>query len=222
MTRMDHLLEEFKATDEGNVDASWWVEDFNWVARENSSTYMYEVAEVKKQEDEYRRQVRRATAALYSTGLEVVLQALSPQPQWQAWLRSSAYRGSGRWLAGISHNLQGEFQFIGDIQYRITLQLRMLLEPVQPNNGTCPLCQAQSIQPLHLLDCPDGQWFFTHRHDAVRDIVVKFIRSTGNNPEVEPLLDNTSNAKADICYARHGTQLPVLIDVTTIFATIIN
>lgn len=216
-TRMDLLLDELKASDEGNVGASWWDEDSNWVIREDSG--VVERAEFRRQEQEYRRQVREATAKLHSKGLEVVLDAVAPVRQWQAWLRSSEYQGSGRWLYGISSNLKGEFEFINDVQYRMAMQFRLLVEPAQPSGGKCPLCHAQNIQPLHLLDCGDAQWFWTRRHEAVKNILARFILSTGSDPELEPLLEDTSNTKGDICYARTGTAPPILIDVTIADAT---
>lgn len=160
-----------------------------------------------------KRQVRDVTARLYETSWEAFVQSLAPEPWWQAWLRSSAYRGSGRWLAGINHNMQGSLQFIDDDRFRTALRLRVLIEPATVPDGVCPLCSATGANPLHLLDCMSSQWFWTTRHNEVCDLLGKFIRaSTGKDPQYE--FEPRAGVRADILYKPEGDGNPIMIDVT--------
>jgi hypothetical protein len=190
-TKFDVLLDDYRKR--GGEGGSWWNEEDNWVLPEDITTASANVvAEVEAQDKDYRELVKQATEEIYKQGVEAVFQNMQGRQQrsWRAWFRSSIYNGSGRFLVGSSDHLQGDFELTNDPDYRIALRMRLLLDPVPvPPNGTiCPLCTRHTHDddyPLHLMDCSDGGWFWTKRHDlGVNTLLAEFLRTAGYETEI--------------------------------------
>ena len=124
------------------------------------------------------------------------------------------HRGSGRFLGGTGNSLTGGYEFTRDEDYNIALQLRFCQDP-KPLIGECSRCdtgretttsnQNESenkdetsnngdeagnrretvIRTLHSINCRRGQWSWTNRHNAVRDILFHHIKRAGGNPRRE-------------------------------------
>jgi hypothetical protein len=98
-----------------------------------------------------------------------------------AWLVSSQYKNSGRWLAGRNNIFYGKFGLLGD-DFLEALRLRLLLPPIldddleiNPRKCSCGhLCSV--TKPFHLLDCKHSKAFITGRHNKIRDLLFQFIK----------------------------------------------
>jgi hypothetical protein len=98
-----------------------------------------------------------------------------------AWLVSSQYKNSGRWLAGRNNIFYGKFGLLGD-DFLEALRLRLLLPPIldddleiNPRKCSCGhLCAV--TKPFHLLDCIHSKAFITGRHNKIRDLLFQFIK----------------------------------------------
>lgn len=215
--RLDGILDRM-GMEEG-LGGSWWDETVLYA--ENNGTGGAAIRENREailQKEEYDRMVRDATAEIYKGGVDLVLDLLSDRC-WKSWVRSSVFRGSGRWLAGVSDNLQGEFQFIKDNHYVIALKLRLAVDPTLIPHESCPLCGKEQ-SALHLMNCDESQWYWTNRHNAVRDILVKAIKAKGLKPEPEKKVGNKADGsaiRADIVYkACEFDLMPYLLDVAIV------
>jgi hypothetical protein len=98
-----------------------------------------------------------------------------------AWLISSQYKNSGRWLAGRNNIFYGKFGLLGD-DFLEALRLRLLLPPlldddleINPRKCLCEhICSA--TKPFHLLDCKLSKAYITGRHNKIRDLLFQFIK----------------------------------------------
>jgi hypothetical protein len=98
-----------------------------------------------------------------------------------AWLVSSQYKNSGRWLAGRNNIFFGKFGLLGD-DFLEALRLRLLLPPILDddleNNPRKCLCNhiCSAAKPFHLLDCKLSKAYITGRHNKIRDLLFQFIK----------------------------------------------
>jgi hypothetical protein len=100
------------------------------------------------------------------------------------WLKSSQYKGSGRWLSGPGGRFYGKYAFRNNEEYRTALRMRLLLSLASSDVGDsrgAVLCKCGSLvdlksRPFHALDCDKSQWFHIHRHNAVRDTLEEFLQ----------------------------------------------
>lgn len=98
-----------------------------------------------------------------------------------AWLRSSRFRGSGRWLmSAADHNQEPRFRFSDD-EYRIALRWRFLASPfadlpATPNGHRCTACphMIDPADPFHFMNCPATGLHAT-RHAVLLRIISEFI-----------------------------------------------
>jgi hypothetical protein len=98
-----------------------------------------------------------------------------------AWLVSSQYKNSGRWLAGRNNIFYGKFGLLGD-DFLEALRLRLLLPPILDDDleinprkcGCGHICSA--TKPFHLLDCGLSRAYVTGRHNKIRDLLFQFIK----------------------------------------------
>jgi hypothetical protein len=98
-----------------------------------------------------------------------------------AWLVSSQFKNSGRWLAGRNNIFYGKFGLLGN-DFLEALRLRLLLPPIiddelemNPRRCTCGhICSA--TKPFHLLDCVLSKAYITGRHNKIRDLLFQFIK----------------------------------------------
>jgi hypothetical protein len=107
-------------------------------------------------------------------------------------LRCSRFKGSGRWLSGPGGLFYGKFGFRSNNEYKVALRTRLLLSPALSgvDDGSTILCRCgtdthQKPTPFHALDCDQQQWYFKHRHDAVRDTLVDFLKQHSSDVEGE-------------------------------------
>ena len=131
--------------------------------------------------------VRQAMAELYERGKEAVKYTLRNERQWLAWYRSSIFRGSGRWLAGITDHLYGKFEFIDNELYELALRIRLLSGP-DLQWDMCALCLGipfHGEKALHHLNCRAGQDYWRRRHEEVCDLVAGFVKKMGLRPLLE-------------------------------------
>jgi hypothetical protein len=100
------------------------------------------------------------------------------------WFKSSWFKGSGRWMVGVRGQLHGKFAFKDALEYKTAIRLRLLLSPLSSDLGDMTgtvLCNCGTTVnikslPYHALDCNCSQWYFHHRHNAVRDLLEDFAR----------------------------------------------
>jgi hypothetical protein len=100
------------------------------------------------------------------------------------WFKSSWYKGSGRWMIGVGGQLHGKFAFKDALEYKMAIRLRLLLSPLSSDLGdmtgtvlcNCGMSVNIKSLPYHALDCSCSQWYFHHRHNAVRDLLEDFAR----------------------------------------------
>jgi hypothetical protein len=105
--------------------------------------------------------------------------------------RGSKFKGSGRWLTGRGGVFYGKFSFRSNDEYKVALRTRLLLSPALSgvDVGSTILCSCGrnvllDSSPFHALDCGCSQWYFKHRHDAVRDVLAEFLeQNSSEDPE---------------------------------------
>ncbi len=136
-TRLDEQIDKYRAGE--GFEGSHWDSNELWCSARTRTTAV--AFERGMDQMALNSQVRYVTARLHETRWEAFVQSLAAEPWWQAWLRSSAYRGSGRWLAGVNHNMQGSLQFIDDDRFRAALRLRVLIQPASVPDGLCQLLE---------------------------------------------------------------------------------
>ena len=122
------------------------------------------------------------------------------------WLRRSQFKGSGRWLDGPGGGIfYGPSAFRSAAEYRSSLRMRLLQSPASSDVGASDgtvLCSCKRLinihdQPFHCIDCAANQCFFIGRHNAVRDILIAFLRRHRKDAlaiPTEPLVTATSTA----------------------------
>mmetsp|Transcript_21538 Transcript_21538/g.23476 ORF Transcript_21538/g.23476 Transcript_21538/m.23476 type:complete len:237 (+) Transcript_21538:2353-3063(+) len=191
-TRLDAIMDDMRKG--GGMEGSWWDRDKNWslfnVGRVPEGQDIIIRLECNKEEKEYVVMLAKTMNEIYRCGSEKVIEALMSEGKkdWCAWFRSSEFRGSGRFLSGLGGFLTGVFQFTSDDHYRMAIPMRCLVDPPIPMEGPCPLCRnliAPANVAFHLLDCSHGQWFFTTRHHAVRDVLFDLLADLGHKPQRE-------------------------------------
>jgi hypothetical protein len=99
-------------------------------------------------------------------------------------LRGSRFKGSGRWLTGNGGIFCGKYGFRSNAEYKAEFRTRLLLSPALSSVGVASdkaLCSCRSEifmdkAPFHSLDCSSSQWYYKHRHDGVRDILIQFLK----------------------------------------------
>ncbi len=187
-----------------------------------------------------RRDVKNLMERLYDSGRKLVCSLLAGRGErsWQSWFRSCKFKGSGRWLAGMSSNLFGEYQFTQNDQYTAALRLRLLCEPAGGFQSPCRLCglssrtggtrgpgiaaeetkeeEEDSDIILHGLDCAQAQFFWYRRHNAIRDLLFSFLKSIGYKPMKEGEAQIDEDLRPDIVYDPGGANRTVLIDVAIV------
>ena len=104
-------------------------------------------------------------------------------PARAAWLRSSQFEGSGRWvtpLAAVYHD--GLFSLNAN-EYRVSLRQRFLLAPfedsmdhVHPTLCQCGVALNDKESPFHFLDCPLNKGFNHTRHAYCLTAVDGFLK----------------------------------------------
>jgi hypothetical protein len=100
------------------------------------------------------------------------------------WLKSSQFKGSGRWLSGPGGRFYGKYAFRNNEEYKTALRMRLLLSLASSDVGdsrSAVLCKCGTSidlksRPFHALDCDKSQWFHIHRHNAVRDTLEEFLK----------------------------------------------
>ena len=106
-------------------------------------------------------------------------------PARAAWLRSSQFDGSGRFLLTLSDHCTPPHLKMTAQEYHQALRMRLLLGPHEDTPahsqppGLCP-CKKYSLtdprEPFHLLDCHANDAFFTFRHSAAVSVVHSFLK----------------------------------------------
>lgn len=237
-TRLDAIMDDMRKG--GGMEGSWWDRDKNWslfnVGRVPEGQDIIIRLEYNKEEKEHAVMLEKTMNEVYQCGSEKVIEALMSEGKkdWCAWFRSSEFRGSGRFLSGLGGFLTGVFQFTSDDHYRMAIRMRCLVDPPIPMEGPCPLCRnlvAPANVAFHLLDCSHGQWFFTNRHHAVRDVLFDLLADLGHKPQREVVVspavqepqtpeqssidsgEMDQSLRADIVFSEPGARVPTLIDV---------
>ena len=103
-----------------------------------------------------------------------------------AWLRSSSYVGTGRWMEWCG-GLDSRF-ILAEAEFREALRLRLLIPPFpSPGNVMCPTCQDVSLRdaPMHPLDCNALRAWRTRCHNLVRDQLAKLLRKEFSDNDVQ-------------------------------------
>jgi hypothetical protein len=92
-----------------------------------------------------------------------------------AWLRSSQFDGSGRFLLALDDLSTPLHLRMSEDEYHTSLRMRLLLGPnedISPHNRPVGYCSC----PLrHLLDCGHDA-FYTHRHTAAVQVLHRFLK----------------------------------------------
>jgi len=138
------------------------------------------------EQKEHAAMLAKAMNVIYRCGSEKVIEALMSEGKKDCVrgleARSSGTLGDFYQAWGFSH---GVFQFTSNYHCRTALRMRCLVDPPFPMEGPCPLCKNLVVPAnvaFHLLDCSHGQWFFTNRHHAVRDVLFDLLADLVHNP----------------------------------------
>lgn len=98
-----------------------------------------------------------------------------------AWLRSSRFRGSGRWLMSASDRTTDPCVKFSDDEYRVALRWRFLASPfadlpAAPNGLRCTACPAvfDPSDPFHFMNCT-STGLHSIRHAEIQRILAEFI-----------------------------------------------
>jgi hypothetical protein len=132
------------------------------------------------------RNARKIKREIISRRAKEMVEALHQNGQVveSIWLKSSQYKGSGRWLSGPGGRFYGKYAFKSNEEYRTALRMRLLLSLASSDVGDsrgAVLCKCGTsidlkAMPFHALDCDKSQWFHIHRHNAVRDTLEEFLQ----------------------------------------------
>ena len=139
-----------------------------------------------------------------------------------AWFLSSQFEGSGRWISPPIGMHQPAHMIIKKEEYRQAIRSRLLLHPLeeqlmlQPELVTQCFCHREQLEqgqdqlpqhavisvsePFHSLDCVRAKGWMKGRHDAVVQVVEKFIkkRFQGVTTTKEPAIPTRAEAHVQL------------------------
>ena len=140
-----------------------------------------------------------------------------------AWLRSSKFDGSGKWLTPQISTFTPSHLLLYSDEYLMALRARLLLHPFIYNDlhtpehtpAQCVCGHAIAIhEPFHFIDCHSARAQTLERHNWVRDILENHLKKSGGTVTRTPqLLTDTVPIYGDLLFT-HPTLGTRVIDVT--------